>query len=208
MLWRLFTTLQWEQASLGFAHAGLGLRSTSDHAPAAYLASWASTLRSASDIDASFCMEESKASPAVAAALAAFNAQVGPARAITIDTAIASKQQTLSHTLDAAGWEEQLANASLTGRATLLSEASVGGRAFLSAVPSGRTQMEPAVFVTEVRARLRVADADNDAWCPLCDAVLDCHSYHAGMCAAGGERTQRHQSGSDPACSCRLLQRT
>ena len=153
-------------------------------------------------------MEESKASPAVAAALAAFNAQVGPARAITIDTAIASKQQTLSHTLDAAGWEEQLANASLTGRATLLSEASVGGRAFLSAVPSGRTQMEPAVFVTEVRARLRVADADNDAWCPLCDAVLDCHSYHAGMCAAGGERTQRHQSGSDPACSCRLLQRT
>ena len=161
MLWRLFTTLQWKQASLGFAHAGLGLRSTSDHAPAAYLASWASTLRSASDIDASFCMEESKASPAVAAALAAFNAQVDPARAITIDTAIASKQQTLSHTLDAAGWEEQLANASLTGRATLLSEASVGGRAFLSAVPSGRTQMEPAVFVTEVRARLRVADADN-----------------------------------------------
>ena len=92
------TTLQWKQASLGFAHAGLGLRSTSDHAPAAYLA--------------------------------------------------------------------------------------------------------------EVRALLRVADADNDAWCPLCDAVLDCHSYHAGMCAAGGERTQRHQSGSDPACSCRLLQRT
>ena len=51
--------------------------------------------------------------------------------------------------------------------------------------------MEPAVFVTEVRARLKIADADNDAWCPLCDAVLDCHSYHAGMCAAGGERTQR-----------------
>ena len=107
-----------------------------------------------------------------------------------------ANNRTLSHTLDAAGWEEQLANASLTGRATLLSEASVGGRAFLSAVPYGRTQMEPAVFVTEVRACLRVADADNDAWCPLCDAVLDCHSYHAEMCAAGGERTQRH-----PRCS-------
>ncbi|CAL1168741.1 unnamed protein product, partial [Cladocopium goreaui] len=31
--------LQWQQAGLGFAYGGLGLRSTSDHAPAAYLAS-------------------------------------------------------------------------------------------------------------------------------------------------------------------------
>ena len=191
------TASQWKQASLGFAHAGLGLRSTSHHAPAAYLASWAGTLRSASDIDASFSVEESKASPAVVAALAAFNAQVDAARAIAIDAALASKQQALSHALDAASWNEQLAHASPTDRATLLSEASVGGRAFLSAIPSGRTQMEPAVFVAEVRARLRVAEADNDAWCPLCDAVLDCHGYHAGMCAAGGERTQRHHAVRD-----------
>ena len=188
---------QWKQASVGFAHAGLGLRSTSHHAPAAYLASWAAALRSATDIDASFSVDESKASPAVAAAVAAFNAQVDPARAITIDTALGCKQQTLSHTLDAAGWDEQLANASLTDRATLLSEASVGGRAFLSATPSGRTQMEPAVVVTEVRARLRVAEADNDTWCPLYDAVLDCHSHRASMCAAGGERTQRHHAVRD-----------
>ena len=124
------TTLQWKQASLGFAHAGLGLRSISDHVPAAYLVSWTSTLRSASDIDASFCMEKSKASLAVIAALAAFNSQIDPARAITIDIVIASKQQTLSHTLDAVGWDEQLANASLTGRVIFLSGASVGGRAF------------------------------------------------------------------------------
>ena len=74
----------WKQASLGFAHAGLRLRPTSHHAPAAYLASWAAALRSATDIDASFSVDESKASPAVAAAVAAFNAQVDPARAITI----------------------------------------------------------------------------------------------------------------------------
>lgn len=209
------TASQWKQASLGFAHAGLGLRSTSHHAPAAYLASWAGTLHSASDIDASFCVEESKASPAVAA-LAAFNAQVDPARAIAIDAALTSKQQTLSHTLDAAVWDEQLAHSPPTDRATLVSEASVGGRAFLRAVPSGRTQMEPAVFVTELRARLRVAEADNETWRPLCDAVLDYHSYHAGMCTAGGERTQRHhavrgeasaQNGSGPACFCPTVPR-
>ena len=54
--------------------------------------------------------------------------------------------------------------------------------------------MEPAHFVSEVRARLGVPDASHDAWCPRCDAVLDRHSVHASMCVAGGERNQRHNS--------------
>ena len=110
---------------------------------------------------------------------------------------MASKQHALSHLLDEAGWSAQLANASVTGRATLLSEASVGGRAFLNAVPHGRTRMEPASFVSELRARLQVPDADVDTWCPLCDSVLDQYSHHASMCMAGGERTQRHHAVSD-----------
>ena len=60
----------------------------------------------------------------------------------------------------------------MPGRATLLSEVSVGGRAFLDAVPNGRTRMEPASFVSELRARLQVPDADVDTWCPLCDSAL------------------------------------
>ena len=33
-----------------------------------------------------------------------------------------------------------------------------------------------------------------DTWCPKCDGVLDKFSLHAGTCAAGGERTQRHNA--------------
>jgi hypothetical protein len=77
-------------------------------------------------------------------------------------------------------------------KAGLLSEAEPGGRAFLTALPAGRTRMEPAHFVSEVRARLGVPDASHDAWCPRCDAVLD-----ASMCVAGGERNQRHNSVRD-----------
>ena len=99
--------------------------------------------------------------------------------------------------IDLAAWETQLAHSTITGRATLLSEASVGGRAFLNAVPSGRTQMEPAAFLSELRVRLQVPDAASDTWCPLCDAVLDHNSHHAGMCVAGGERTQRHHAVRD-----------
>ena len=66
----------------------------------------------------------------------------------------------------------------------------MSGRAFLNAVPAGRTRMEPAVFICELRVRLRIPDA----WCPLCNAVLHHHTHHAGMCVAGGEHIQRHHA--------------
>ena len=191
------TAAQWQQASLGLAHGGLGLRSTSQHAAAAFLASWASTLTSAAELDATFSLDEAKACPDVLAALAAFNAQLPASQAISLDTALGHKQKALSQMIDLAAWEMQLAHSTITGRATLLSEASVGGRAFLNAVPSGRTQMEPAAFLSELRVRLQVPDAASDTWCPLCDAVLDHNSHHAGMCVAGGERTQRHHAVRD-----------
>ena len=94
--------------------------------------------------------------------------------------------------MDNAGCQEQLGNATILGRVTLLSQASVGGRAFLAAIPSGRTCKEPAAFISELRARLQNPDTDTDAWCPLCDGSLDIHNYHAGICMAGGKHTQRH----------------
>ena len=95
---------QWDQASLGLAHGGLGLRSTSKHSAAAFLASWASSLHTASDLDASFSVEEAKANPDVAAALATFNSQLAPTEPLTLEVAMASKQHALSHLLDEAGW--------------------------------------------------------------------------------------------------------
>jgi len=168
------------RAALGLGHGGLGLRSTSHHASAAFLASWASALQVGPELDVTFCPNEAKSCPEVVAALACFNSKLEPAANINLDDILSSKQHALSQRLDNAGWQEQLGNATIAGRATLLSEASVGGRAFLAAIPSGRTRMEPAAFISELRAGLQIPDADTDAWCPLCDGVLDIHNYHAG----------------------------
>ena len=35
------------------------------------------------------------------------------------------------------------------------------------------------------------------SWCPKCDAVLDARSMYAGVCAAGGEQTLRHNAVRD-----------
>ena len=55
--------------------------------------------------------------------------------------------------------------------------------------------MEPALFVAELRARLGIHD--QDTWCPRCDGILDPHGYHASLCVAGGERSQRHHAVRD-----------
>ena len=87
-----------------------------------------------------------------------------------------------------------LNSAPAADRAELHSEAQLGARAFLAAIPHGACRMEPAVFLVELRRRLRIPDAAADVWCPRCDGVLDTHSRHAGMCSAGGDRTRCHHA--------------
>ena len=91
-------------------------------------------------------------------------------------------------------WRRPLASAPAADRAELHSEAQPGARAFLAAVPQGACRMEPAVFLVELRRRLRIPDAVADVWCPRCDSVLDTHSRHASMCPAGGDRTRCHHT--------------
>ena len=134
-----------------------------------------------------------------ASALALFKTVLGY-EGLTLDGALLAKQKQLTEKLDTSSWRGQLNSSTLTGRALLLSESDAGARAFLTAVPRGITQMEPAVFVVEVSQRLGLADAASDGWCPLCDGVLDRHSYHASTCVAGGERSARHNSVRDRLC--------
>ena len=127
-------------------------------------------------------------------ALQAYSARGG---SFTADEALTRRQKALTSKLDDVSWARQLAAAPLTAQALLRSEAEPGARAFLVAVPHGATRMDPATFTCELRYRLGVPDALNDSWCPKCDAVLDTFSHHAGICAAGGERTLRHHSARD-----------
>ena len=188
------TEQQWSQASCGFAHAGLELRSSARHAPAAYLSSLGASLAGCRELDPQFNSAEVLASLEVLAALEAFNAQLPQAQRLTVAAAVALKQRQLSQLLDQAAWDTQLARATPSERAVLRSEAGLGARAFLAALPSGRTRMETASFVAELRFRLGLPDAAEDTWCPRCDAFLDRFSHHAASCVAGGERTLRHHA--------------
>ena len=195
------TASQWRQAELGFAQAGLGLRSTAAHAPAAYLASLGSCLSACAELDPSFSTDTMLQDAEVTAALHALNAQLPGNRAMTLEAVLASKQRDLSQHIDSATWDSILLTASPVARATLFSEAGAGARAFLAALPAGKTRMEAAIFNTELGVRLGIPEASEDVWCPRCDGILDRHGLHASTCVAGGERTQRHNAVRDLVCA-------
>jgi hypothetical protein len=54
--------------------------------------------------------------------------------------------------------------------------------------------MGPREFRSEVLTRLLADVYPEDAWCPLCDAVLDKKGRHAAVCPCGGDRTRRHHA--------------
>lgn len=188
-------TVQWEQAGRSLAQAGLGLRSATRDATAAYLASVGSTASQAAALYGGYLDAAVATHPPVQDALASFNSMLPTG--LDDDSVLAKRQRSLTHLTDLASWEHHLASASVTFQATLRSEAEPGARAFLMAFPAGRTRMEPAAFTAELRHRLGVADAREEAWCPKCDGVLDGFSYHAATCCAGGERTLRHTAVRD-----------
>ena len=190
---------QLRQAARAFAHAGLGLRSAARDAFAAYLASVGGCADACRELDPAYSSAPLATDPYVLQALSGHNALLS--EALTPEAALSAKQKTLTALADEASWREQLAACSVVARAVLLSEAEPGARAFLAASPVGRTRMDSAIFVAELRQRLGMPDAASDLWCPQCQGVLDRFSLHAATCVAGGERNQRHNALRDLLCS-------
>jgi hypothetical protein len=108
---------QWEQATRGLSHAGLGLRSTRQHAAGAYLSSVGGCVDLCGDLDSGYWVDHSGD---IAAALSDLNAALPPNQQLAATTALAHTQKQLSNLVDEAGWTSQLAGASAVQKATLL----------------------------------------------------------------------------------------
>ena len=186
------TDSEWDQAARGMAHAGLALRQTALHAPAAYMASLGASSDLARALDAEFSTD----TPHMARALTAYNNLVPEPQRLSAEAALVAKRRDLSAAVDHAGHETRLSTACMEDQATLRSECEPGARALWQAVPNRALglAMEPAEFVAEIRQRLCMQECADDRWCPLCDAVMDRKVRHPRMCAAGGDRTLRHHS--------------
>ena len=192
------TAEQRRQASRSLGFAGLGLRSSSLDAPAAFLAPVGGCAICCEEVDPAYVAAAVVLDPACTSAAASLSTCLP--HPLAPGAALSMKQKTLMHMMDEASWQDQLANSSTTRQALLRSEAEPGARAFLAAKPGGATRMQSAIFVTELRHRLGIPDAVQDCWCPQCHGIMDTLSLHAGTCVAGGEKTLRHTAVRDALC--------
>ena len=124
---------QWLQATRGLSQAGLGLRSTSLDAAAAYLASVGGSAARCSAVDAHIGV--ASASPLVLAALGAYNQSIPVP--MTVDAVLAQRQKTLVGQMDLAAWNLQLDRASPTQKALLAVRSSAGWSHLPCCHPSG-----------------------------------------------------------------------
>ena len=180
------------QASLSTSVGGLGLRNARRHSPAAYVASVVATRATCSSLDpghlASFELTES--------ALSALNAELPASDKVASTTPPTLKQHTLSLALDRA----TLSSLQAPGpgkeafRAHLALLQQPGAGSWLHAPPAEALDLhvEPALFKTMVKLRLRLPVATVDSPCPFCDGIADKYGDHARACPCGGDRTKRH----------------
>ena len=173
----------WKQAQLGLRFGGLGLRSLSCHAAAAFIASLSSSGLGLSN------------NRHLQQAVVAYNSKVSLHHKITAESALASPtpQRELSSRIDENQFKSLLEASSPANKARLLSASAPHAASWLSVVPSMGLglHMECNEFQTAVRWWLGVGVGGTV--CPLCtDVALDPLGHHAVTCRHGGDVVVRH----------------
>ena len=187
----------WLQAQLSLSRGGLGLRSLSSHAAAAYIASLCS-----SDFS-------SLSSLHLTSAIGKFNSSVSPSDVVSVES-LAQRppiQKALSAKIDDFQFNQLFNSSSLADRARLLSISSPHASSWLLVVPSEGLglHLNPDQFQVAIKWWLGL-DTSGGSLCSLCpDTVLDPLGHHASTCKRGGDAVFRHNRLRDVVAeSCRL----
>ena len=173
------TEAQWRQAILPSRYSGLGFRSATFYADAAYIPSMAATHE----------------------AMLKLNTGLGPDGQVVMGADLQSipSQNTLSDKIAKKTFDTMTSIAEPFDMARMKAYAAPGVNRWLDDPPS-RTldrHLSSAELTTAVKLTLGVDVADGKSLCRFCAAVLDTKGIHPCSCTAGGDVTWRHNQGRD-----------
>ena len=175
----------WCQAQLGLKFSGLGRRSVSIHAAAAFIASLSSSGFGSADY---IHLQQ---------AVVAFNSQVSLPNAISVISVLASStptQKVLSGMIEDQLISTLLESSSHANRTCLLSVAAPHLSSWLSVVPSPGLglHLESNEYQMAIKWWLGL-DTSGRSMCPFCpDTALDPLGHHAVTCRHGGDVVTCH----------------
>lgn len=185
-----------EIAKLGIRHGGLGLRDASEHAAAAYVASFLQCRGLAELIDPQFDITDGGDGSPLKAAETEVRAKLLEPDSWTMGERDSS-QKYISSMIDAKKTEDFRSDQSIpqSYKCHLRLNALLGSGAWITAPPaSDGRDICSSLFKTTLKRRLRVPISDHDFFCPCCGEVMDRFGDHALVCACKGSRTVRHNA--------------
>ena len=177
----------WRQAQLCTSQGGLGLRSASLHADAAFLASVTGTWELCQAMDPQHAWEGSDGTSGCATAARRYNARVDGSASVDVASAPSEEalvQSKLSGQLDASVFQGLLNNGSVEDKARLHACAAPHAGAWLDA-PATKAfglRLTSAEFATAAMYRLGAPFLLQDTWCSKRDQVLSRQGGHAVQC--------------------------
>ena len=191
-----FSEEDWSLASLSSKVGGLGLRSSSKHCAAAFLASSISSEDLCRRLDPEFRPIFHSSSSPVSLASVDYNASVSDTDQLA-QGAQDVRQQQLSANIDkkTLGAIKAAAAANDPARRAHLELTSADkAGTWLHTIPSqaNYTKIDPLLFRTSILRWLRMPISQEDFICPSCDGIMDRFGDHALVCPCGGDRTKRH----------------
>ena len=191
------TPLAWRQAALPVSLGGLGLRSASTHAAAAYLSSLVQTSPTVDQILINFPDRHDLDLPLSVFRAAAGSLPPSVVADLTLDSGDFS-QKHLSYLIDSSLHSTLLKDAQdagdLRSSARLLSLTLPQAGAFLNAVPNPTFGLSiiPANFRVSILYRLGLPVYNSPHPCPACGNASDIYGDHTITCASEFERIHRH----------------
>ena len=170
------------QAQLGLKYGGLGLRSLTTHAQAAYIASLSTSLTPIHPSE--LTMQHS------------VHGKVACCEQLSVESVqdASHHQHKLSSAIEKAGFLSLLDGASTVDKARLLAISAPQVHAWLRAQPSPKLGLD--LLPNEIQVLVKwwlglPLSTDADA-CPHCSQALDIHGHHALICRSGGDVVTRH----------------
>lgn len=173
---------------------GLGLRSISDHASAAFLSSVHSTQGLCTSIDKSFDTTDACGQLSLDAAIGLLGHSTLPDAHVDFSSNKV-RQKDLSGLIDAKLQADLAArlDADTAFKTHLRLQTMHGAGAWLTANPSDDARtLDAPLFKIAIKRRLRMRVQDVDTFCPMCGGTMDSYGDHAIVCPCKGDRTIRH----------------
>lgn len=173
------------QARLPISKGGLGLRSAAEHCNAAFVASASYANERIETFNPGLRLEEDTALLRCVSYLKLTNIEI-PEKCT---------QRHISRNITALKIEELLATIDLQDKARFLSASASESFSWLVAAPNkaNGADLEGSQFTIYLRFYLGLTVYQQDGPCPACgEQGTDSLGHHAVMCAAGPERTRRH----------------